>query len=207
MKNQKGFTLIEMLIAISVISIIGFILTDIMSQVFRGQNKINTVSLVKQNGQVVLDKLSNEIRSAEKVICNGSAVGGPKDTVVLFRNGNYTRFRFVLPTALASGYFSREDFTQDDIPDGVTDLTLCTETGVIRGQQSFLTDKDSNGVSIGYDGTNPIFEKQPEAGSPDIILIRFRAGKSVSAVTKTPENTVSDGGVLFTTAASVKGGK
>ena len=99
-----------MLIAISVISIIGFILTDIMSQVFRGQNKINTVSLVKQNGQVVLDKLSNEIRSAEKVICNGSAVGGPKDTVVLFRNGNYTRFRFVLPTALASGYFSREDF-------------------------------------------------------------------------------------------------
>lgn len=210
MKNMKGFTLIEILVVIVLIGILGLILTSILSQVLRGQNKINTVSLVKQNGQVVLDKLSNEIRSAEKVICAWEIPTDPNNTIVIFKSGNYTRFRFIPPTASDNGYLTREDFTKDIFPDTVTDKMMCSQSSSFVVPVD-LTDKGSNGVSIDYDKpggvSQPIFTKQPQAGSPDIILIRFRASEGLSTTAKTPENTVSEGGVLFTTAAAVRGGK
>lgn len=197
----------EILVVIVIMGIIGLILTNILSQVLRGQNKVNVIDLVKQNGQVVLDKLSNEIRSAEELICVGSTPPDPFNSIVVFKNGNYTRFRFVKPTTSTNGYFSREDFTKDYFNDDVTYEMLCTETGVTRGQLSFLTDKNNNGISINYDGNAPIFQKQvSQASFPELILIKFRAREGINAG-KTSENTVSDEGVLFTTAVSVRGGK
>lgn len=211
MRNKKGFTLIEILVVVVLLSILGLILTNVLTQVLRGQNKINVVSLVKQNGQLVLDKLSGEIRSAEKVLCVGQTTTSPNNTIVLFRNGNYIRFKFIQPlpegVPTANGYFQKNVFTPEDIPDGIiNDEMLCTTNDL--GQSSFLTDKDDkSGISIDYDGTNPIFNIQtPQAGFPDVILIKFRAEAGVKAG-KTPESTVAEEGVLFTTAASVRGGK
>lgn len=211
-QNSKGFTLIEILIVITITGILGFILTDLLTQVLRGQNKINTVSLVKQNGQVILDKLSNEIRSAENLICvdtNSNNPGQLNDTIVLFRNGNYSRIRFRKPEQginLKNGYFTKEDFTKDDIPDDLNDPQLCTDNS-LKGQISYITDKETNGISINYyDDYQPIFEKQFQLGFPDLILIKFKASEDVNAG-KTAESTVTTGGVLFTTAVSVRGGK
>ncbi|MDO8570484.1 MAG: type II secretion system protein [Candidatus Daviesbacteria bacterium] len=220
MKNTKGFTLIEILVVIVLLGILGVILTNILSQVLRGQNKINTVNLVKQNGQVILDQLSHEIRSAEKVICIGQATtylrssisSYPSGTIVIFRNGNFIRFRLIPPWPVANpttnGFIQKEIFTIDDIPDATTDEMLCTESmEYTRGQQSFFTN-NINSISLNYDGSNPIFSFDtltPQPGLPNLVLIRFRGFQDVKS--KTAESTVSDEGVLFSTAVSVRGGK
>lgn len=213
MKN-KGFTLIEILVVIALLGVLGVILTNILSQVLRGQNKINTVNLVKQNGQVILDQLSNEIRSAEKVICveknafNNNGQADLKDTIVLFRNGNYTRFRFVPPVTSdpkRNGYIQKEIFTISDIPEDVTDDNmLCTRSVNIVSPPSYLT-YNTNSISLNYDGTSPIFKPKSQAGFPDLVEIKFRGSQDIKS--KIAESTVADEGVLFTTAVSVKGGK
>lgn len=204
-QNLNGFTLIEILVVIALLGVLGLILTNILTQVLRGQNKINTVNLVKQNGQVILDKLSSEIRSAENIICIGTALPNPGNRIVFYRKGNYTRIRFN-NAGTVNGSFTREDFIKDD---SIVIEQLCTED-INRGQNSLTdTDKDK-GVSIDYDKPNgiskPIFEKQSQAGSSDLILIRFRAKTGVG-INKSAENTVAEDGVLFTTAVSVRGGK
>lgn len=212
MNNRKsnGFTLIEILVVIAILGILGFILTDILTQVLRGQNKINIVNRIKQNGQLVLDNLSNEIRSAEKVICVGKNTNNTgsslNDSIVIFKSGNYTRFRFIPPTINTNGYFTSENFTKDSFED-ITDQNMCSRD-IDFVTPINLTDKDTiNGISIDYDVSQPIFKKQaPQPGFSDIILIRFRANGGVSAG-KTSETTVSEGGVLFTTAVAVRGEK
>lgn len=205
--ESNGFTLIEILVVIALLGVLGVILTNILSQVLRGQNKINTINLVKQNGQVILDQLSNEIRSAEKIVCIGKSSALPEDTIVLFKAGNYTRFRFVQPVSNSiSGNIEKKVFTINDITEATTDDQLCG-TANLSGeniQLSFLT----NGISVYYDGAEipkKIFDRQIKASFPDLVSIRFRAGQDIKS--KTAESTVSDEGVLFTTAVSVKGGK
>lgn len=210
MKDIKGFTLIEILIVITIMGVLGFILTDLLTQVLRGQNKINIVNRVKQNAQVVLDKLSNEIRSAEKIICVGknenNAVFLLDDSIVIFKSKNYTRFRFIPPNLSAplpiNGYITREDFTQNDF---LPASDLCAER--LARNPIDLTDKDNNGISIDYDLNKSIFKKDTDltGSSPDLIYIRFKASESVAV--KTAENTVTEGGILFTTAVSIRGGK
>lgn len=205
MKDIKGFTLIEILVVIALLGVLGLILTNILTQVLRGQNKINTINLVKQNGQVILDKLSSEIRSAENIICIGKGTtSDPDNRIVLYRKGNYTRIKFKKPTASTNGSFTREDFIKNDF----IDITqLCANEATYNQVNSLTDDNYSKGVSIGYDNGKPIFEKQSQAGSPDLVLIRFRAKEGVGQVSSAQENKVAEGGVLFTTAVSVRGGK
>jgi len=94
MKNKSGFTLIEILIVVSIMAVLGVIFTNVLTQTLRGQNKVRVLNQVKQNGQVVLDKLTQEIRQAEKVICVGDERTDNSDTLVIFKQGVYTRFRF-----------------------------------------------------------------------------------------------------------------
>lgn len=76
MKNfsaQRGFTLVELLVVIAVMSVIGTISTDLFSSVIRGGNKANVINEVKQNGQQALDVMERYIR-------NAATVSGPSTT-------------------------------------------------------------------------------------------------------------------------------
>src|SRR3990170_4782911 len=66
---SKGFTLLEFLVVIGLLSItIGSILLFLTS-VLKGTNQANITSEVKQNGQVVLDTLESQIRNASDAVC------------------------------------------------------------------------------------------------------------------------------------------
>src|SRR3989344_5912333 len=67
--SRKGFTLLEFLVVIGLLSItIGSILLFLTS-VLKGTNQANITSEVKQNGQVVLDTLESQIRNATDAVC------------------------------------------------------------------------------------------------------------------------------------------
>lgn len=219
---MRGFTLIELLIVIGVMAVLGFIFTNTLVQTLRGQNKARIISQVKQNGQVILDKLSSEIRQSEKVVCvgdNSGTMGSDEpstdsiaDTIVVFKQGTYTRFRFypempeVGPTR--NGFIVQNIFTGSDIPNGTTDELLCTNpAGLSLGQTNYLTDTDvKNGASVSYDNVEPFFNWIRQAGYNDIVTIKFRIFQAVNSG-GVYESAVGSDGILFTTSVQVRGGK
>lgn len=218
-KRQFGFTLIEIIIAIAILGILGFIFTDILTQVLRGQNKSKIVSLVKQAGQTIMNDLSTQIRESEKVVCVGTNTdnaGKPEDTVVIYKNGEYVRFRFIPPSdeigGNKNGYIKRNDFTADNIIDVTSNAALCTDnTDQDQARVSNLTNINATtGVSLKYNVENgnsrPIFTKDSRAGFADSVTISFRVSQGTAAG-NAYESAVASDGILFTTTVQVKGGK
>lgn len=209
---KKGFTLIELLVVIAVMGILGVILSDLLIQVLRGQNKVRIINQVKQNGQVVLDKLTQEIRQADEIICKGDSDKDlVVDTIVLVKDGIYSRYRLHKPTpGIENGKITKTDFTEDDFL-GIAYAELCTSNvNYGRGTPVSLTDTDPNsGISVNtaVDASgNPIDVFKIEDEKPqftDIVTIKFRATAGVKAG-EAYEATVADGGILFATAVQAK---
>lgn len=217
--KESGFTLVELVVIIGLFAILGLIFTATLMQTLRGQNKSRVLNQVKQNGQVVLDRLSNEIHQAEKIVCVGknSANTGSffDDTLVVYKGGTYTRFRFFPPVGdTANGYIAREDFTSEDVladlnrqDDIFDDPILCIQDlkysveGFVK-----ITDQDPvRGVSIKYfDNNSPVFSRSKMAGFADVITVKFMIASAVSAGV-TYENLVD--GIPFSTAVQIKGEK
>lgn len=205
--KRNGFTLIELLVVIAIMAVLGIIFSGTLVQTLRGQNKVKIINQVKQNGQVALDKLSGEIRQAERVICIGSVVGGPNDNIIIYKSGTYYRFRLVAERAgLDNGYIKRSDFTVQNITVGTAESTLCAlDTDFRVDSVANLTDTDSvGGVSIRFDSLQPVFSRNALTGYGDTVTIRFRAAPAARTGTLF-ENLVEDGGVLFNTTVEVRG--
>lgn len=73
-KNKKGFTLIEVLVVITILSIIMVFGITVISTVLNGGTKIALVSQIKQNGNYVTEVMSRYIRNATS-ISNAPACG------------------------------------------------------------------------------------------------------------------------------------
>lgn len=92
---NRGFTLVEILVAIAIVAIIGTIMVAIFSNTLRGSNKAQILASLKQNGQAVLENMDKTVRNADDLICPTS---GSSNTIVVSRNGTYTRYRIALST-------------------------------------------------------------------------------------------------------------
>lgn len=71
-KNQisnipKGFTLIELLAAIIVLIAVGTVIGAILFSTFRGTNKTNTLTSVRQNGYFAIAQVSKMLRGATRL--------------------------------------------------------------------------------------------------------------------------------------------
>src|SRR5581483_2921226 len=70
---QSGFTLIEVLVVASILGVIGYMMSDILSRSLQGSQKTAVITTSKQNGQVVLDNLTEVIRNSDQVVCIDNA--------------------------------------------------------------------------------------------------------------------------------------
>lgn len=91
---KRGFTLVEILVVIAVVSVVGVIITTIFIRSLRGSNKAQIISQIKQNGQIVLENMDKTIRNADNLVC---ASNNPDNTLVIRKSGLYTRYRVALP--------------------------------------------------------------------------------------------------------------
>lgn len=67
MNRNNGFTLIEVLISISIIIVVGVIVGSIIISTLRGSTKATVLSDVKQNGNYAITEMSRVIRSATNI--------------------------------------------------------------------------------------------------------------------------------------------
>ncbi len=65
LKASRGFTLIEILIAMSVLLVVGSILISILISSLRGTNKVNSIDNVRRNGNYALEQMGKMIRYSQ----------------------------------------------------------------------------------------------------------------------------------------------
>lgn len=63
-KLESGFTLIEMLAVIFVLSTIGVLVGAIITSSLRGTNKTNTITVVRQNGNFAITQMAKMVQNA-----------------------------------------------------------------------------------------------------------------------------------------------
>src|SRR4030042_5951727 len=79
---KKGFTLLEFLVVLGILSITVGSTLLFLTSVLRGSNQANVTAEVKQNGQIVLNSLEKQIRNA----IDAEQVGDPAlNTIKLIR--------------------------------------------------------------------------------------------------------------------------
>lgn len=68
--KSKGYTLIEILVVMSIVVIISVFSLNFLSSILKGSNKTSLTSEIKQNGNYVLDVISFYIRNAVSIDCS-----------------------------------------------------------------------------------------------------------------------------------------
>lgn len=175
MKKVNGFTLIEVMISITIIGVIGIISAAIFTQTLKTSTQTEALSNLKQNGEQAVNVMDEVIRNAQAVVCYGPSSGTTKDTLVIRTiEGKYIKFRFSSPvssgaTITQNGYIAR----QDDLNPTLLS-TFCT-AAPNTSLEAALTNKDiSSGVSIS-DGK---FEPISNGLGKDTIKISFNVNKT-----------------------------
>lgn len=167
MKNSKGFSILEIILVIGIMAVIGLISSSLLTRTYRTNNESDTLSKLKQNGQVAVSAISDTIRMADAVVCYG-VNGSRKDRIVIQDlAGEYIMFRFVdqIPATgkiTSNGYIAKYENITGELKD------FCTQTPT--GPESDLTDRNiDTGVSI----SNGDFKKLSGEVSKDAVTIIF----------------------------------
>ncbi len=189
---KKGFTLVEVLVVMGVLSITGVLVLTIFSNSLKGSNKSQILISIKQNGQSVLENMTNAIRNADRVVCPSvlapATSSDPSNTIVVVASGTYKRYRFIPPTNTANGKtngkIEQETFQSPTVPPAGSDpnlfirdfeKTVCIDPSV---NPQIITDTNSqSGISV----VSLIFTRNRVAGFKDGVTISFSLSPAVLA--------------------------
>lgn len=180
---MRGFTLVELLVAIGVLAVVGILILTIFARTLQGNNKSKITGVIKQNGQSVLEQMDKTVRNADNVVCPTTST--TSDNLVVVNKSIYTRYRFIAPSPAASP--TSNGLIQQDNPATQcimgsppcsgsryeTDVELrdriCTSSDPMS-QPATLTDTNTQvGVSV----VNGLFTRDRSSGFRDQVTIKF----------------------------------
>lgn len=192
---KKGFTLVEIIVVMAIITVVGIMLTEIFYRSLRGSDKAAIIAVIKQNGQSVLENMDKTIRNSGNIvaICDKDS-DGYTDTIVINKDGLYTRYVFQKQIKLntnadTNGLISSDilvitpvDIDTADKLNGVcmgsqtnpqTSPLILTDISKTKGV-SILLSKDSSGNSL------PFVTRNKLEGYKDTVAIQFSVGPATS---------------------------
>lgn len=201
-KNQnyinRGFTLAEMLVVITILAIAGILVLVIFTQALKGNNKTQVLSSIKKNGQSVLEVMDKTIRNADNVVCPyisvGSTTAVTSNSLVVEKGGVYTRYRLVIPmspatctSACSSSCSTNRSIQQDNPTRGVTESItdfanrVCADADPLVSPVT-LTDTDlQTGASVCLPLGGYLFTRNKRVGYKDTVTINFQVTAPINA--------------------------
>lgn len=184
--HKKGFTLIEFLVVLGLLSLTVGSTLLFLTSVLKGSNQANVVSETKQNGQFVLDSLERQIRNA-----TGAANVGTNNKHLVLTRLNALPLQvkcFDEVSGISNGYIG----TVED-----------SNTGVSDGSYSPITNIDTiSGVSI-QDCSMMVQPESSGGVSPPIVTISFKVQQGAKA----PSRQDFLANLEFRTKISLRGSK
>lgn len=155
--KKTGFTLVEILVVISILAIIVVAGSNMFFTLLRGSSKAKTLQLVKQNGDYAISVMERMVRNARNV----SGLGSSSSIVIQNPDGQQTTFE-------CCGTSS--------------DLMIASISGTLTCQQARLTSGEVKVISCPF-----VFSVVPgvTGTKPAVVTIKFSL--SQAAVTTRPE--------------------
>ncbi|MGB9911061.1 MAG: PulJ/GspJ family protein [Microgenomates group bacterium] len=90
--KKNGFTLLEMMIVITILALIAVVGSGSFFSILRGSTKTKNLSLVKQNGDYALSVMERMIRNARSL--KAPTTSGPTDSILIVNpDGGETLFK------------------------------------------------------------------------------------------------------------------
>lgn len=173
---KNGFTLAEVLVVMAIVAIVGTVLVLIFTNTLRGSNKSQILSVMKQNGQAVMDNIDRTIRGSDNVVCPVSGSSG--NTIVVVKNGTYSRYRIARPVDIGLSAPSICITTGNNgciILDNPTPLAseattrLCDPDALMSSAQILTDTNPLTGVEI----ESGFFTVSKPAGYKAIVNVKF----------------------------------
>lgn len=131
-KLQYGFTLIEILAVIFVLSVIGVLVAAIIVSSLRGINKTNTITAVRQNGFYAISQMTKMIQNAKRF------EGASRDRVTYYPNCVLPTAGSGTPTPVPQQYKSIKIISFDETqtifacqPDGTTPANILSNSALL----------------------------------------------------------------------------
>lgn len=176
----KGFTLIEVLVAVSVIGILGASLSVILSRTFRENERTGLLGLIHQNGQVAMNTIVDMIRTSDRIVC------GQGKILVTVDQNIYHRFRFVDPAGNNNGYISYDK--PASLGGSVLDSQYCnTENAPLNSPINITNSSLTSGVSV-INGSFSLVNGS--STNSDTVTISFQIQQS--SLASTAETTITN---------------
>lgn len=178
--RKSGFTLVEMLVVMSVLSIVSVFILNIFTRTLRGSNKSQIISTIKQNGQSVLDAMDKTVRNADNIVC----VSTPPVNLIVIKNGIYTRYRFIPPSVTVNGFIQQDNpskqidsQTNKEETDSALVNRICASADPMLQPVALTDTKTQTGVSV----ANGLFVRDRSGGFRDQLTIKFDIGPPVGS--------------------------
>lgn len=174
MKTSSGFTLMEVLVVVAVLSIFGTALTVIFTRSLIGSSRAQVVGVIKQNGQAALELMDKAIRGADSVVCLDP--GFPAKVLVIKKEDSYIRYTFVDPQPSLNGYLK-----QDHPPfnPNLTDTSTLCAAATLTPNAAPLTDNNQTPGSLGVSVQDGSFQRSRSGVAADLVTVNFKVGPGV----------------------------
>lgn len=157
-KNQKGVSLLEILVVITIFSVLAILATRGILLTLRGSRKSDSLGRVRENVDYALSVMERQLRNAEDVACTSS-------TLVTYETKDGASATFSCESVGAGGYIASSSarLTNDEV-----DVSSC----------SFTCDSGGSGVppsvSISITGEDANLEGPEEAQATTSTRIYLR---------------------------------
>lgn len=161
-KNKKGFSLVEILIVISVFGVIGILATRSVFLTLRGAKKSESLVRVRENINFSLAVIERQLRNAESITCPN-----PSSSILNYISLEGTVTSFSCLTASPTSYVASGSarLTSDDIQ-----ITQCSFTCT----QSDLNNPPSVKITLTAEDTLTTgIEKGSVSSQTEIILRNY----------------------------------
>lgn len=187
--RKSGFSMIEVLIAVTIVGVIGVFISTILTRTYRASTQSSSIGKLKENGQVAMDVMVEAIRNAEGVVCYGGAPTRRNAIVIRTLQGDYIRFRFVDPNRTGNIVTSNGYVMKQEGLDPLDYSIFCEDGSSLTSPTPIILTNNNNFSGVSISGGE--FEKlTPNTTSKDAVMISFKVNRSLSQDNATESDTI-----------------